>query len=361
MLKKIPSFLKAQDSLEHKMFWSMLLVVTIVSSISVLQTIIEGNNMAALICNTGCTLISILIAVITVKTGLYNQCYLILCCIFSCFLLPLQFLFCGGISSGLPLYFTTSLALIAFAPRSQFKIPAFVISLFMQSLIVVATWHFPQWIVVQLDRNASYLDYIISHLLTGFALFSIGSISLKAYCSEREKSTKLLSQLDYHTVRDSLTGLYNRWHLLSYLEKSVWHNRNDFFIAMFDLDNFKRLNREYGHYFGDEILRSVANLLQKNEDESRGECAARFGGENFIYVIRAESEAEAYAKAETFRKAVSHLTFERHPQVSLSISGSLVECNNRSFTEVRQMLIKLDQLLSVAKEHGKNQIRYMTE
>ena len=360
MLKIIKEFWAKQDSLERKLFWSIIVVVTGVATFSAIFTIIEGINSAASLCSVGCSVVCIIIAAIAVRTGLYNQCYLVMCCILSCFLMPLLFLFCGGITSGMPLYCITSISLIAFA-QGRLKLPAFILSLCIQSATIAATWANPNLLVTQLDHDAAYLDILVTHLLTGFTLFAIGTFSLWAYAKERDKTTKLVSQLDYLSMHDSLTGLYNRRHLLNYLENSIWARRNDFYLAMLDIDDFKKINYTYGQDFGDEVIRAVGHLLQKNEDEMSGECVARYGCEKYMYVINAGSEVEAYAKVESFRKAIRNLTFENHPQVSLTVSGGFVPCFSRGFADVKQMLIKVDSLRVAAKQQGKNQIRNMVE
>ena len=361
MVKSIKKFFDTENTLERKMFWSILVVVTVVASLSAIFTVIEGLNLAASFCSIGCAVVCVVIAIIAVRTALYNQCYLVMCCVLSCFLMPLLFLFCGGITSGMPLYCITSLSLIAFASRGKSKQIAFVVSLIVQATTIALSWIRPELLATQLDRNDAYLDILVTHILTGFTLFATGSLSLKAYSQERQKTKQLLAKLDYLSMRDPLTGLYNRRYLLNYLENSVWRRRSEFYLAMLDLDDFKRINRDFSHDFGDEVIRTVGKLLQKNEDEMAGECVARYGCEKFMYVISAGSEVEAFAKVENFRKTVRQISFEKYPQVSLTISGGFVSCDSRGFTDVKQMLSKVDTLLMAAKRQGKNQIRNMIE
>jgi diguanylate cyclase (GGDEF)-like protein len=182
-----------------------------------------------------------------------------------------------------------------------------------------------------------------------------------SYVQEREKSEKLVAQLDYLSVRDSLTGLYNRRYLLKFLDETVWKHRNDYFIAMFDMDNFKQINSKYGHTFGDKVICTIGALIQKYGDESAGECVARFGCEKFIYLIDAGSEVEAYAKVESIRKAVRQISFEEHQELQLTISGGLLPCNAKSVVDTKQLLFRVDELVVSAKKQGKNQIRNMVE
>lgn len=361
MIKVLKNFWGAQDTLERKMFWSILVVVTVVATCSTIFTIYEGINASASLASLGCTLLCFVIAFVAVKTSLYNQCYLVMCCSLTCFLMPLLFLFCGGITSGMPLYCITSLALIAFAVRGRAKNISFTVSLLIQAATIYWSWKNPDILYTTLDRDGAFLDILVTHILTGITLFAVGSFSLMAYVQEREKSEKLVARLDYLAVRDSLTGLYNRRYLLKFLDERVWKHRNDYFIAMFDLDDFKQVNTKYNHKFGDKVICAVGDLIQKVGDETAGECVARYGCEKFIYLISAGSEVEAYAKVESIRKAVRQISFKDHPELQLTISGGLLPCNVKSVVDINQLLFRVDELVVCAKNQGKNQIRNMVE
>ena len=361
MIKLLKNFWGEQDTLERKMFWSILVVVTVVAICSAAFTIYEGLNFAASLASLGCALLCFVIAFVAVKTELYNQCYLVMCCALSCFLLPMLFLFCGGITSGMPLYCITSLSLIAFAVRGRAKNISFIVSLLIQAITIYMSWKKPDLLYTTLDRDGAFLDILVTHILTGITLFAVGSFSLMAYVQEREKSEKLVARLDYLAVRDSLTGLYNRRYLLKFLDERVWKHRNEYFIAMFDLDNFKQINNKYGHDFGDNVICTVGKLIQKSEDETSGEIVTRFGCEKFIYLINATSEVEAYSKVEAIRKAVRQITFEEHQELQLTISGGLLPCNVKTIADTKQLLFRVDELVVSAKKQGKNQIRNMVE
>ncbi len=361
MIKSLKHFWGVQDTLERKMFWSILVVVTVVATCSAVFTVYEGINASASLASLGCAVLCFIVAFVAVKTELYNQCYLVMCCALSCFLMPMLFLFCGGITSGMPLYCITSLSLIAFAVRGRAKNIAFIVSLLVQAATIYMSWKNPNLVIATLDRDGSFLDILVTHILTGITLFAVGSFSLMSYVQEREKSEKLVAQLDYLSVRDSLTGLYNRRYLLKFLDETVWKHRNEYFIAMFDLDNFKQVNSKYGHSFGDEVICTVGKLIQKSEDETAGEIVTRFGCEKFIYLINAGSEVEAYSKVESIRKAVRQVHFEDHPELQLTISGGFLPCNVKTIVDTKQLLFRVDELVVSAKKQGKNQIRNMVE
>lgn len=361
MIDLLKNFWKKQDSLERKLFWSILVVVSLVATGSSIFTLFEGMGAYASLLGFGCAFLCAVVAVVAVRTSLYNQCYLVMCCVLTWFLMPLLFLFCGGITSGMPLYCITAVALLAFASRGKAKLIAFAISVLIYVSVFVASWAWPTMIVAELDRDGSYLDILVSLVFTSVTLFAVGAISMRSYAVEREKKELLLAKLNYISTHDPLTGLYNRRHLITHLENVVWRRRNDFYLMMMDLDDLKRVNDTLGHLVGDQVICSVAHLLSRFLDETAGECVARYGGETFVYAISANSEVEAFAKADRIRKDVRALTFEDYPQVSVTMSGGFVVCGGHEFFDFKQLLSKADKLLGEAKKCGKNQIRSMVE
>lgn len=357
LMRIIKNFWKQQNTLERKLFWSILVVVTLASTGSAIFTVAEGMSTIAAACGFGCVLVCLMVAAVAVKTSLYNQCYLVMCCLLTCFLMPLLFLFCGGITSGMPLYYVTAIALIAYAARGTAKIVAFSVSVLVNAIVFLASWVYPNLVVAELDRDGAYLDILVTSLFTSLTLFAVGAFSLRAYAEERKKCEVLLYKLDYLSQRDPLTEIYNRRHLISHLQDVVWRRRNEFYLLMLDLDDFKRINDRLGHPFGDQIINAVARILANHQDEGCGECVARYGGVNFVYAMNASSEGEAFARAEAIRKEVRQLQFEDFPDVSVTISGGFVPCSGRSFSDIRQVLSHVDELLVFAKTHGKNQIR----
>lgn len=98
---------------------------------------------------------------------------------------------------------------------------------------------------------------------------------------------------------DALTGLFNRRFLDQDLERRVRRARSGntgFVLAVFDLDEFKRINDTWGHGVGDVVLRAVAGCLRAGIRES--DLACRFGGEEFVIVYPATRLADALAEVD---------------------------------------------------------------
>lgn len=361
MMGFFKNFWMQQDTLERKLFWSILVVVTLAATTSAVFTIYEGLSWAASLCSAGCSLVCLIVALVAIKTSQFSQCYLVMCCVLNWFLLPLLFLFCGGITSGMPLYCITGNMLYSFSDRRKIKFAAFIISLLIQLTLYVICWLDPSMLPVTLERNESYLDFIVTMVVTSLTLFFVAAFAMREYGQERTQKQELLSKLDYLSNRDPLTEMYNLRYMIGLLENVAWRRRNDFYLLMVNIDNFKRVNDYYGLMVGDQVLNSVAKILKDSEDSLANECVARYGGATFVYVLNAGSEVEAYSKAESIRKAAAQLTWESNPQIHVTISGGLVALSNRSFGDYKQALSKVDELVQTAKNQGKNQICNMVE
>ncbi|GGA65547.1 diguanylate cyclase [Ornithinibacillus halotolerans] len=160
-------------------------------------------------------------------------------------------------------------------------------------------------------------------------------------------------QLTISASIDKLTGALTR----KYLEDALQHtldyarkNRKEFSIIMYDLDKFKGVNDRYGHQVGDSILREVSQIIISKLD--RSSIFGRYGGEEFIIVLPSAGTKEALNVAEMLRKAVQDqkLLGEKH-EVTLSMGIVSFPENGQT---VRELILKADQALYVAKENGRN-------
>jgi diguanylate cyclase (GGDEF)-like protein len=148
---------------------------------------------------------------------------------------------------------------------------------------------------------------------------------------------------------DPLTGISNRRVFLERLETMAEDPRQRFALLMLDLDDFKRLNDEFGHLHGDGVLANVARLLSENVRAS--DFIARYGGEEFVVAMPDAPLAEAVAVAERLREAI----FEATP-TTISVGCAVREPGEPA----QAVLRRADDLLLVAKRTGKNAVRSST-
>lgn len=182
--------------------------------------------------------------------------------------------------------------------------------------------------------------------------------------SERElrKANAMLNEL---SVRDGLTGLYNRRHFDAALDtelRRAARNLKPISLLMIDVDYFKALNDSYGHQRGDDCLRQVASVLATHP--RRGyDVVARYGGEEFVLLLPDADAYAARAAAESIRRAVHEMKIENHGSavdnvVTVSIG---VSCDNpHIFEESGRLLRDADAALYAAKRLGRNRVEVAT-
>lgn len=174
----------------------------------------------------------------------------------------------------------------------------------------------------------------------------------------------LRNALDYQhllqlSLQDSLTGLGNRTALSSALQRELQaalRYQHQLALLMIDIDHFKKINDIYGHLKGDQIIREVSQIIQRDCRET--DLGFRYGGEEFIVLLPNTDEAGAQTIAERIRNHVKQLTIapgndsaiERSVSVSIGIA-SLRKCA----VNTTDALIKLaDKALYSAKANGRN-------
>ena len=176
------------------------------------------------------------------------------------------------------------------------------------------------------------------------------------------------SLLDY-SERDSLTGLLNRKTFdekfsklvtggiadeeqADYLdpERRSQSNVQQQWLAVVDIDHFKRVNDQFGHLYGDEVLILVANLLRlsfRSQDR-----VFRFGGEEFVILLRSTTREDAHRIFERFRTNVEKHDFPQVGQVTVSAGFAIISAAETPVV----ILGHADQALYYAKANGRNRI-----
>jgi len=119
---------------------------------------------------------------------------------------------------------------------------------------------------------------------------------------------KLRESLRQQSIRDPLTGLFNRRYLEETLEREVRRterHQNSLSIVMLDVDHFKQFNDTFGHDAGDTLLRELGNFLKAHVRGS--DVACRYGGEEFVLLLPEASLDIAHQRAEFLREGIKHL------------------------------------------------------
>ena len=172
-----------------------------------------------------------------------------------------------------------------------------------------------------------------------------------------EEITKLEQQVREQAIRDALTGLYNRHHLLNVLEAEFCRaERKGHSIAfmLIDLDHFKKVNDSYGHQAGDTTLQAATQVIGKSI--RRSDIAFRYGGEEFLVILPEITLNNARQRAEQLRQAIDELEILFKGEtihISASIGMAIYPQHGSTGDE---MLSRVDHALYQAKKAGRNKV-----
>jgi diguanylate cyclase (GGDEF)-like protein/PAS domain S-box-containing protein len=180
---------------------------------------------------------------------------------------------------------------------------------------------------------------------------------LKVMETQRIKLQDANRQLRRLAVTDGLTGLTNRRRFNELLDESIdraIRQGQYFSILLFDIDFFKKLNDEYGHQAGDDVLVKFAKVL--HETSRKYERPARYGGEEFAIILDNCDAAASRIAAERFRAAILSAVWP-HRDITVSIGCS-------SFSGVgsaRSMVEQADEALYYSKQQGRNRVTHRND
>lgn len=174
---------------------------------------------------------------------------------------------------------------------------------------------------------------------------------------------------DYRTaaIYDNLTGLYNKESFEFYLNHAyndAFLNHHSFSLAIIDIDNFKRINDEYGHLVGDQTLQAISQLLKNNQVNDIMPRICRIGGDELAIVFKHQ-----YDSPDTFLETI--ISFLQTPVIisedielpvtlSIGLATFIHETDEPIIMTTKQLFMLADTALYTAKQHGKNQLVHVT-
>jgi diguanylate cyclase (GGDEF)-like protein len=225
-------------------------------------------------------------------------------------------------------------------------------------------------------QEAAYLDVPIVYLSTESDLGrQLDAISAGAddFLTKPMSAPYLISSLTSRVeryrslrdliLRDSLTMLYNHSTIKEQaaleIERARRHGK-PLTLAMLDLDYFKNVNDNYGHQVGDNVIRSLAQMLQKTL--RRVDIIGRYGGEEFAVIFPETSMQAALVALEKVRAGfakIKHHSMDHQWQFEVTLSGGVVELSKN--VDVSLFFEQADIALYAAKHGGRNRIRQYLE
>jgi len=180
-------------------------------------------------------------------------------------------------------------------------------------------------------------------------------IGLEALVEERTQALKQKTlELEQQATHDKLTGLFNRRYADDYLEKEIENSKRyeyDLAIALADIDFFKRINDEFSHASGDEVLKNVADILKARCRKT--DMIARYGGEEFLLCFPGSNVVAAKRLCEDLRTAVESQDWSSIA-TGIKVTLSFGVAQNWQESTPKTMLEMADGRLYQAKYRGRN-------
>lgn len=163
------------------------------------------------------------------------------------------------------------------------------------------------------------------------------------------------TEANKRSMCDSLTQLFNHASFYEQLDEHIVRNAREgraFCLIIFDLDDFKRINDQYGHDIGDVVLLTLVDAIN---DAIEGEdIAFRYGGEEFT-VLTPRAVNDSLALAETVRTAFAAASVTALPhRMAATVSGGVCAFDGARFPGRREFFAAADEALYAAKRTGKN-------
>ena len=199
----------------------------------------------------------------------------------------------------------------------------------------------------------SNLSNIVLMFTATFALIGMGhSVQLIA-------AQWLQQQLAVFAAFDALTGIYNRYGLREHAEnlfqETILMPKTVRTVVMIDIDHFKNINDQYGHFIGDLVLKELSSRISRNIRHQ--DVFARYGGEEFVVVLPETNQTAALVWAERIRRTIAEESFKMNQFViNLTVSIGLAEISATSELSLDDAIKKADIALYDAKQSGRNRI-----
>jgi len=169
------------------------------------------------------------------------------------------------------------------------------------------------------------------------------------------KNAQLFEKLRHQAITDGLTGMYNHRHFQDRFRIEAEKARefgHNLALIMIDIDNFKWINDYYGHAVGDEAIKYIGGKLKENSRD--GDVVARYGGDEFVWLLTHTDSLQASAVAKRFLESVSKESFDAMGILTLSIGVSSYPESTKNAPRLIQMA---DRAMYKAKASGGNKVR----
>ncbi len=219
--------------------------------------------------------------------------------------------------------------------------------------VIILTGHGDQSTAIEALRRGAF-DYFLKPLEDVDELINAVAKAMEKLELERTNRV-LVKQLEETSIRDALTGLFNRRQLdiafESEIQRAVRYQRSLCFLIM-DIDHFKSVNDTFGHPFGDFVLQELCDVLRRVTRDS--DTLYRYGGEEFCALMPETQRTEGEIFAIRVLEAVKNHVFDNGQQsikLTISIGGAIFPDYDQ-----KSLIQSADKALYRAKQEGRNRV-----
>ncbi|MDX1775268.1 MAG: diguanylate cyclase [Desulfobulbales bacterium] len=216
--------------------------------------------------------------------------------------------------------------------------------------------HIKVIVVTGYDRTFTYTD-VIRAGASDFISKPFNSDELEAKIDRLVREIELQRQLEFLSISDGLTDLYNRRYFDSKIfeeARRAYRQNHELFLALLDVDNLKAINDKYGHPSGDKLLKSVGDIIKHCIREDV-DWPFRYGGDEFCVILTQLSSQQALVTSQRF---IEKFNEKKIPLTGLSIGlARFIRSRDKKWTDdIADLIKRADSALYKAKETGRNRV-----
>ncbi len=268
------------------------------------------------------------------------------------FFSPILWIRDGGLTGGFPFFLIMFGILAAIVFSGKWRAFFLVSEVLVVSLLLLLERIYPKLITHCPGRNCVFYNNLWGFSLSLLVVIIVGLFYIERFEETHRKLREYARKLEELSRRDPLTGLYNRRELmdrLNFLSKIFSRNRSKLALIMIDLDNFKRANDNFGHRFGDKLLREIAEEWSRILRE--GDILGRWGGDEFLVILPHANAHGAKEVAERLKNKVMEISSKYSPDLKLSLSAGITEVDTAD-VDLEHFIEEADRALYEGKRRG---------
>ena len=227
----------------------------------------------------------------------------------------------------------------------------FIIALFSTTVTVLFSWHDNAIDTTNMINYIVMYGFLVVSFVSCYISIKFSKLQIQLITNQAEEN----NQLQNKVLLDPMTGLYNHRTFYTELDSAISvysEKKEEFCLAILDIDNFKHINDLYGHDCGDVVIKHLAKTIKENCTDC--DLAFRYGGEEFAIIFKKKSLDESVRVLGDVLGAFADKKYTFTDE-RITFSGGIAEYSDEMNRE--EFFSHVDKLMYKAKTSGKNQIK----